>query len=346
MNNADILVDLQFGSTGKGLLAGMLALSGKYDIVVNANMPNAGHTFIDGEDGIVHINKVLPSGHVAPNVKVCLGPHSVFSYEQLFKEIRFAESHNIKIRDRLLIHPCATLLSPEHKEAEENSLSGISSTMQGSATATIDKMMRSAGSMPIAGMDERLEPYIVDQGTWGRMMNDAKGILVEGSQGYSLGINTVHYPYTTSRSCTPAAFMDYCGVPIRCMRDIIGVMRTFPIRVGNTDDGYSGHGYPDQEELEWTQFGVVPETTTVTGRIRRIFSFSNMQLEDALNECQPNKIFLNFCNYCEDEDELKSMVEDIILQGQQAGLSSQIIQWMGFGPTTKDIQESNVAKLQ
>ena len=61
MKKVDIIVDLQFGSTGKGALAGYLAANSDYDVVVSANMPNAGHTFIDSK-GQRMIHKVLPSG--------------------------------------------------------------------------------------------------------------------------------------------------------------------------------------------------------------------------------------------------------------------------------------------
>ena len=44
---AYMILDLQFGSTGKGLLAGFLAKSRQPDVVITAWGPNAGHTYID-----------------------------------------------------------------------------------------------------------------------------------------------------------------------------------------------------------------------------------------------------------------------------------------------------------
>ena len=82
MKKVDVIIDLQFGSTGKGLIAGYMATHGTYDTVVNANMPNAGHTFIDAK-GQVMMHKVLPNGVVGPNVKnVMIGAGSIFSLEQ------------------------------------------------------------------------------------------------------------------------------------------------------------------------------------------------------------------------------------------------------------------------
>lgn len=343
MSKADVIIDLQYGSTGKGLLAGYLAHERQYDIAVSANMPNAGHTYITKE-GIKFINKVLPSAATSPKVKkVFIGPNAVFSKEQLFKEIRDLEDAGIKIRNRLVIHPNAVVLSEEHIKSEA-SLSGIASTMQGSAAATVDKMMRTAGSMPVAASNKDLHPYLIYQEDWLEEMYRANKILVEGSQGYSLGINTQFYPYTTSRSCTPAAFMDYCGVPIRFLANVYGVARTFPIRVGNTENGTSGPVYGDQHELEWDELEQEAETTTVTGRIRRVFTFSNEQILDAMRECQPNAIFLNFANYMTRE-ELKELIGTLIALGQQLDLSSQIVRWTGHGPTHNDVKKVKNGKL-
>ena len=45
MEAMDIVIDLQYGSTGKGLIVGFLAEEHKYDTVVTAWAPNAGHTY-------------------------------------------------------------------------------------------------------------------------------------------------------------------------------------------------------------------------------------------------------------------------------------------------------------
>ncbi len=77
MNKLDLIVDLQYGSTGKGLIAGYLAEKHGYDCVVNANMPNAGHTYID-DKGQKMVHKVLPNGIVSPSCDtVLIGPGSV-----------------------------------------------------------------------------------------------------------------------------------------------------------------------------------------------------------------------------------------------------------------------------
>ena len=77
MTKAYMILDLQFGSTGKGLLAGYLAKTKQPDVVVTAWGPNAGHTYID-EDGREYIHRMLANGIVSPKLKtVLIGPGSV-----------------------------------------------------------------------------------------------------------------------------------------------------------------------------------------------------------------------------------------------------------------------------
>ena len=61
--------------------------------------------------------------------------------------------------------------------------------------------------------------------------------------------------------------------------------------------GYSGDGYPDQQELTWEEVGQTPEKTTVTKLTRRIFTLSKIQTAEAIRTCAPDEIFLNF-NEC------------------------------------------------
>ncbi len=104
MKNVDLIVDMQFGSTGKGLIAGYLAKKHKYDVVVNANMPNAGHTFIDST-GNVMIHKVLPSGIVSPKIKyVLIGPGSVFRWGRLYDEVQAAQSMGYMTHAKTSLH--------------------------------------------------------------------------------------------------------------------------------------------------------------------------------------------------------------------------------------------------
>ena len=70
-------VDVQCGSTGKGLMAGYLALTRNPDTAVCNFGPNAGHTTVldDGREVVV---QMLPSAIVSPSVKnVLIGPGAI-----------------------------------------------------------------------------------------------------------------------------------------------------------------------------------------------------------------------------------------------------------------------------
>ncbi|WVR18104.1 2-aminooxy adenylosuccinate synthetase [Burkholderia phage Bm1] len=306
MKKVDVIVDLQYGSTGKGLLAGYLSESGKYDTVVSANMPNAGHTTVLA-DGRSWVNKAMPNG-VMVSSRIMMGPGSVFNPAQLAKEVKHLESMGLLDGKSIIIHEAAGILKPEHAEAERNNLSRISSTMQGSAEALISKIRREQGAIArdnsiviYDALDEvgadTADVMVVNQQEWLAHLSQSDRILVEGSQGYSLGISSGFYPYCTSRECTASRVLADCNIPAKWLDKVYGVARVHPIRVGNTADGYSGDIYDDQKELSWEELGLDPEYTTVTKRVRRVFSFSHKQFYEAVlaNEC--DEVFLNFANY-------------------------------------------------
>lgn len=328
----DMIVDLQYGSTGKGLIAGYLATKRKYDVVVNANMPNAGHTFIDIH-GNVMIHKVLPNGIVSPNCKtVLIGPGSIFSIDQLRSEIKLARQFGYLKDVAIYIHHTAVALQDQHKEIENESLKAIGSTRQGSAAAMIHKIMRQPGDNPTVGSSNKIKDKLVAMGAfvmcnsgYNQVIRGAERILAEGAQGFSLGINERFYPYCTSRDCTPARFMSDMAIPLPYLRTVIGTARTYPIRVGGT----SGGCYPDQREVSWESIGLAPEYTTVTKRERRVFTFSKQQIDEAMYMMSPDEVFLNFCNYIKGSNEMSEIADHF----------GDKLAYMGYGPTVMNVTE-------
>lgn len=326
MKSLTLICDLQFGSTGKGLIAGYLANKNGYDTIVNANMPNAGHTFID-KTGRKWIHKVLPNGIVCSPKKVMIGPGSVFSLGVLEREIR--DSLDLLEHTRILIHPDACVVHKEHRIAEQAILvESIGSTGQGSAAAMVQKIARDSKRDPRVSAATltgfiKYHTEILPQAEWLRQMKSSGHVLVEGAQGYSLGISAGFWPYCTSRECTPARILSDSGVPLNDKIRVIGVARVHPIRVG----GNSGPWYKDQEQISWGSLGVPPEKTTVTQRDRRIATFSRKQTVHALQACCPDDIFLNFCNYNE-KDSIRAY--DILSEKGK-------VSWLGYGPCESDI---------
>jgi len=343
--NAILINDLQFGSTGKGAIVGHLARNvWKPDTVITAWAPNAGHTFID-KSGRKYVHRMLGNGVVSPNIKrVLIGPGSMVDLDILLSEIDSCRDL-IEGRIQIMMHEAAGIVLPEHRDIEQASMLKIGSTAKGTGAALIQKIKRdpddaNTASQLRAALDwHRIwaDVDVVSAATYAQAVDEANHILIEGAQGFSLGINSGFWPYTTSRDCTPGQIMTDCQVPLSKLMLTVGTLRTFPIRVANRFNeageqiGTSGPGYPDQEELAWENIGVEPEFTTVTKLKRRVFSFSDEQFRAAYRACEPDLLFVNFMNYL-DHDAQNAMRSRI-----NAMTKRPIIRWEGFGANEQDI---------
>jgi adenylosuccinate synthase len=210
----------------------------------------------------------------------------------------------------------------------------------------MQKIRRDPHNLNIAASalaDTALGQFVVSSAQYNSALDQAPNILVEGAQGFSLGINNGFYPYVTSRECTPAQIMTDSGVPMAWLTNIIGSMRTFPIRVANRYDedgnqiGWSGPHYSDQKEISFEDIGVKPELTTVTQLPRRVFTFSEQQIKEAVRMCQPDEIFLNFMNYV-DGDTGYDLVHTINKICKTYSVKGRI-KYIGYGPTYDDVKE-------
>ena len=299
----NVLFDGQWGSTGKGKLSAFLAYYS--DCVWNTAdfQPNAGHTVVI--DGGEYVTKSIPSGYVNRDAKLFLTAAATINPEVFLREVEMLEPV-FGIAHRLWIHPHAGVVFPEDIEEERQSMGGIASTMTGGGAALRRKVARKA---KLAKDVPELQPFVRDC-TFEILADARRGarVLSETAQGFDLSLNHGwQYPYTTSRDVTPSSTLNN-------LSRTWASMRTMPIRVGHFYDpktgeklGDSGPFYPDQEELSWDEVHNIAgttkdltELTTVTKRVRRIFTWSPTQYARMLQICQPTDIFLNFSNYLDD----------------------------------------------
>ena len=331
MVQVDIICDGQFGSTGKGLLASWIA---KQDTAYSWFATNAGaqsgHTsYYEGKKIVafhlstagIHTKLMGQGGYQFLSAGCIIDP------KILLKEIQeFGYSpHN------LFIHPQAAFIEPHHKRIEmEGSVSRIASTAKGVGASLADKVMR---RRYVAEHHPDLRPYIGIPELQGR------GVL-EIPQGFSLGINSGFYPYCTSRECTVMQGLSDLRMSYHHVDQVYMCVRTYPIRVGNTDRGNSGGWYEDQQEVTWEQLGQEPELTTVTKRERRIATFSFIQYEQALKINRPDTVLVNFANYM-NKTELEEFKTDLWMAEKRAGYHPAKI-W-GFGPKVGDIRKEKNA---
>lgn len=322
----NFVVDGQWGSCGKGLIAGFLAQHHEIAMASTNNLPNAGHTVIVGADrgpdgtidGAKFVSKILPVSSflntVGQNVVSYIGPGAGFNIDRLLKEIKQCNLDKRHVR----IHPRALIVTEDHAAMErgertKGSTKHIASTMQGSGAARAERLMRGP-EVRLARDYQILKEMVVDD--WfeeiHKALDQGTRWIHEGSQGYSLGLlHGSHYPYCTSRECTVSRELGDLGLSPRVVGDVYVVVRPYPIRVGNVVEngkmvGYSGDVYPDQDELNWSDIKQrsgypsdfdLHEMTTVTKRLRRVFTFSERQVIEACRVNGATKLALNFANY-------------------------------------------------
>lgn len=348
VQKVDLVMDFQYGSTGKGLIAGYLAKRDDYDTVVCSFATNAGHTYIDQDRGMSVMTQQLPTGAISsPTVKnILIGPGALIHKETLLSEIdRYSGWLQHK---NLIIHPHAAVVEDYHAKQEiEFGMTKIGSTAKGCGAAAIERIRRDPSDANVAKnrfMGTLLAQHVATQEEYLSVVRSARNILVEGAQGFSLSMYHGQYPFTTSRDVTPWQIMADCGLPFNWSGKtrVIGTMRTFPIRVNNRD-GSSGPCYPDQLELDWSSFahlGVEPELTTVTKLQRRIFTFSQRQALQAAIHCagvNGASIFLNFANYCDNEEDVARIIDDMEVITGRMGCPLRV-RWTGWGPDDKDVR--------
>jgi adenylosuccinate synthase len=149
------------------------------------------------------------------------------------------------------------------------------------------------------------------------------------------------------------------NVPPSAIGTVVGTARTFPIRVGNVKDtegnqiGYSGDVYEGQKELTWdevTKLSGAPkpllEHTTLTNKVRRIFTFSHKAMRKAVAANDVDFLFLNFMNYL-DFEVYGASTSDTLNKSKRCTDFIDTIQkqclvkvkWAGCGPQNNHIVE-------
>ena len=125
---------------------------------------------------------------------------------------------------------------------------------------------------------ERLKPYITDTSVelYNAYKNN-KSILFEGAQGISLDVDHGIYPYTTSSNTAAGHISTGTGVSFRDIGRIIGVVKAYLSRVGESPLPSEMHG--TEAEALREKGG---EYGTTTGRPRRVGWLDLVQVRQAV----------------------------------------------------------------
>lgn len=261
IKNADVIVDLQAGDTGKGKVAHELARSkGEYTHVIRYNGGgNAGHTFYhNGEKFVTHF---IPVG-VFYGLRSIIGPGCVLNIDSLVREMTDLQSKGIQITGNLFIDRRVHIITDSHLE-EDSKDTEIGTTRTGNGPCYRDKYYRKGLR---AGQIDFLRSMIVD--IYDELHGPSEAsILFEGAQGFELDIDWGDYPYVTSSHCTVGSAV-LNGVPPQKIRNIYGICKGYNTYVG-AKEFERGDEIFERIREEGNEFG------STTGRPRQV-SWSNL----------------------------------------------------------------------
>lgn len=262
MGKLIVVVGGQFGSEAKGTVAAHLSRTeDKPMAAIRVAGPNAGHTVYDAEGREFKLRQIPVAAVTNPAAQLLIAAGSEVDEAVLTAEIETLEAAGHMVRSRLHIDPQATVLGPQHIVQEQGLSARIGSTAKGIGAARADRIFRQA---ELWGSDgEHVSSAALARLTLAR----GGTVLVEGTQGYGLGLHAGYYPYCTSSDCRAVDFLGMAGLSPWDQHvtelEVWITVRTRPIRV-------AGNSGPLLGETSWEDLGFEPETTTVTGKIRRV----------------------------------------------------------------------------
>lgn len=285
----EVVVGAQFGSEAKGHVVQRLcerAQKTQHVQVVRVAGPNAGHTGYD-ETGKRWALRHVPVAAVTPGPAVLgIAAGSEIDLDVLLEEFDSLTDAGLMDNKMLWVHGEATMIYNSHKATElgaatigsdglhmptdANLVEKIGSTGKGIGAARADRIMRRGArvaddinaktQLGRRGISvARSDVAVLD------VMDSGGHLIIEGTQGYGLGLRAGFYPKCTSSDCRAIDFMAMAGVhPWQFVETKVwAVARMYPIRV-------AGNSGPLKNETTWEALGLPEENTTVTQKVRRV----------------------------------------------------------------------------
>lgn len=272
MSTLEVIVGGLFGSESKGHVTADLArlrLNQGMDVtVVRVAGHNAGHTAYDQQGREWALRTVPAAAVVDDRIRLVIAAGSEIDHRVLMDEVSRLENAGIPIRERLVIDPSATWLEQGHIDAENLAKmhERTGSTAKGVGAARADRALRVAR---LIGDWTSLEHWCLVRNTGPLLRKTVESsghaVLIEGTQGYGLGLHTNHYPLVTSSDCRAIDFLAMAGIdPTAAEKyNVWVVVRPNPIRVAGPSGALKG-------ETTFEALGQPDEFTTVTKKKRRV----------------------------------------------------------------------------
>lgn len=341
-SSIDVVVGGQFGSESKGRVAAELVrVRTKQNpyartISIRVGGPNAGHVAVD-DLGREFAMRQIPVGFVVPSAVLYIAPGSEVDPEVLWHEVRELERAGFEVRDRLFISPEATVLSQVHKDTEAVAglAARIGSTAKGIGAARADRIMRTAERV-LDRADLFPSLHIADPVT----PSLQAPVVIEGTQGYGLGLHAGYYPQCTSNDTRAVDFLAQAHVnawetdPDRFQ--IHMVVRPNPIRV-------AGNSGPLYDETSWDELGLEEERTTVTKKVRRVGAFNPDQVSEAIQANGASRVYVHLAMADQVDSRLAGLTDPEDLPKDQSPELGRMVRFiqryapvvaLGTGPAT------------
>lgn len=342
-----------FGSESKGAAAAYLAADNDSITVVRVAGPNAGHSAIGVLDGKKYAMCQVPVAAVTNlTARLVIAAGSEIDPAVLNAEVDQLDNAGYKVSSRLIVDGAATFMMPEYAQKEQNDgmWERLGSTAHGIGEARAARIMRTAltweqalqrdvalAARYAANTQRNTGPMLM------QYLRDGNDVMIEGTQGYGLGLHGKFYPQCTSSDTRTIDFLAMAGISPWGLPGVEVepwvVVRTFPIRVA----GNSGPMYKEttwEALVEMSGGYIQPEKTTVTKRIRRVGHWDPELAREAVEANggpEVCKIWLGFLDYVDPsiagatkQDELTNKAKEFIAQVEaDLGCTVQIV---GTGP--------------
>jgi adenylosuccinate synthase len=310
IQSVDVIVDLQYGDTGKGKVAHHLAKSGFYDIVLRYNGgSNAGHTVY--HNGEVIVTHQVPVG-VLHGITSIIGRGCVVNVSKLIEEIHALNSAGIDTKGLIKIDKRAHMVTDEHihEDTQDNI---IGTTGQGIGPAYRDKYNRIGipiGHMHMSQYHHLFE--VIDIYDYLFVHDDKYNILCEGAQGFHLDIDWGEYPYVTSSHCTVGSVC-LNGIPPHKIRKVYGVMKAYETYVGNNPakSAFTDTSL-DQIQIVGNEFGAT------TGRKRIVEYLHIDRVIMAMNINGVTDVIINKIDVLEEVNCFKILFDTVVFEAMDS----------------------------
>lgn len=275
MRTLQVVVGGQYGSEAKGHITQRVTEAtqgrGRMPQVIRVAGPNAGHTGYD-RAGRPWALRQVPVAAVTDGPAILgIAPGSEIDPAVLLDEIDRLTAAGL-FKDKLLwVSDEATIITESHREQESPAGSALTerlgSTAKGIGAARAGRIWRKANRLKDSPwlMDMLNERGVMLAPANFDVTNAYEDTIIEGTQGFGLGLHAGYYPKCTSSDCRAIDFLGMAGISPWAFDDVKVhvVARIFPIRV-------AGNSGPLVGETSWEALDLPPEYTTVTKKVRRV----------------------------------------------------------------------------